>query len=286
MNQSENTSSDDITSITTTTTNTALERSVTVVTAYYRIKSKHDPRKYDEWIHNLLLHVGKSCRMVIFTSPELVQYMNAICEKNKKGAAFTVISMPIKDFKIVQEYPPNVWWHQYSLDPQKACRRTVECYLIWNSKLWFIKEAMERNVYGSDKYAWIDIGSFRNNTPAVCASVLENFPVYERVSNNKIDIMLIRPYLPHEMNQLVFFNTERLGGMFGGGVHVIRQLYDFFYESLHFYLSTNCFAGCDQQILSTCYMRNPDLFNIVTKKNPNDPWDVWFYLYKYWNHIK
>jgi len=284
MNHSENYNDDDITSIT-TVTNTTLEKSVTVVTAYYRIKSKHDPRKYDEWIHNLLLHVGESCRMVIFTSPELVPYMNAICEKNKKGAAFTVISMPMKDFKIVKEYPPNVWWHQYSLDPQKACGRTVECYLIWNSKLWFIKEAMERNVYGSDKYVWIDIGSFRNNDATIRASVLENFPLYERVSNDKIDIMLIRPYLPHEMNQLVFFNTVHLGGMFGGGVGVIRQLYDFFYESLHFYISTNCFAGCDQQILSTCYMRNPDLFNLVTKKNPNDPWDVWFYLYKYWNII-
>ena len=27
----------------------------------------------------------------------------------------------------------------------------------------------------------------------------------------------------------------------------------------------------------------PELFNLVTKKDPNDPWDGWFYLYKYWN---
>ena len=280
MNNSDN--SNDTNSVI-TTTDITLEKSVTIVTAYYRIKSKHDPRKYDEWIHNLLLNACKSCKMVIFTSPELIQYMNAICKKNKKGAAFTVISMPMKDFKIVQQYSPNVWAYQYSLDPQKACGRTMECYLIWNSKLWFINEAIERNVYGSDKYVWIDIGSFRNNNPSVCASVLENFPAYDRVSNDKIDITLIRPYLSHEMNQLVFFNSVHLGGMFGGGIRAIRQLYELFYESLDFYLSKKFFAGCDQQILSTCYMRNPKLFNLVTKDNQDEPWDVWFYLYKYWN---
>ena len=101
MNHSENYNYDDTSSIT-TTTNTILERSVTVVTAYYRIKSKHDARKYDEWIHNLLLHVGKSCRMVIFTPPELVQYMNAICKKNKKGAAFALLFL--RTFRYMNEF--------------------------------------------------------------------------------------------------------------------------------------------------------------------------------------
>ena len=264
--------------------NELIEQSTTtIVTAYYHIKSKHDPQRYDEWIHNLLLNVSHSCKMVIFTSPKLVNYMNDICKKNKKGAMFTVVSMKMKDFKIAQRYSQDVWLHQYSLDPQKACGRTIGCYLIWNSKLWFINEAIERNVYGSDKYVWIDIGSFRNNNPAICESVLENFPVYDHISRDKVDIMLIRPYLPYEVKQIVFFNTVHLGGMFGGGVHAIRQLYELFYESLHYYLSNNYFAGCDQQILSTCYMRNPGLFNLVTKNDPNDPWDIWFYLYKFWN---
>lgn len=267
------------------TANSSLEKSTTVVTAYYRIKSKHDPRKYEEWMHNLLVNVGKSCKMVIFTSPELVHYIENICEKNKKGAAFTVISIEIKDLKIAQYYSKNVWWKQYSLDPQKACRRTIGCYLIWNSKIWFMNQAIEKNIYRSDKYIWTDIGSFRNNDSAVCASILEKFPLYERISNDKIDIMLIRPYLPHEMNQIVFFNTVHLGGIFGGGVYAVRQLYKLFYESLHFYLTNNYFAGCDQQILSTCYMRNPKLFHLIIKKNQNDSWNEWFYLYKYWNDL-
>ena len=67
------------------TFDTLLEKSVTVVTAYYRIKSKHSAQTYDEWIRNLLLNVGDSCKMVIFTSPELLTYLNAICKKMIKS---------------------------------------------------------------------------------------------------------------------------------------------------------------------------------------------------------
>lgn len=259
------------------------KKSVTIVTAYYCVKSKHNPQQYHVWIQNLLLGVGRFCKMVIFTSPDLINYMNAICSKNIRGALFTVIGIPMKDFKLLQRYPLKIWAHNYSMDPQKACGRTVECYLIWNSKLIFMKEAIERNVYGSDKYIWVDIGSFRNAD----TTILEHFPVYERVSEDKIDIMLIRPYSHDEMNQLIFFNTVHLGGMFGGGIGAINQLFQIFYKALDIYITGKQFAGCDQQILSTCYMRSPELFNLVTKNKDNnnnkDTWDIWFYLYKYWN---
>jgi hypothetical protein len=259
------------------------KKSVTIVTAYYCVKSKHSPQKYHAWIRNLLLGMGRFCKMVIFTSPDLINYMNAICNQNIKGAMFTVIGIPMREFKLLQRYPLKIWAHQYSMDPQKACGRTVECYLIWNSKLIFMKEAIERNVYGSDKFVWIDIGSFRNAD----TTILEHFPVYERISEDKIDIMLIQPYLPHEMNQLIFFNTVHLGGgMFGGGIKAVNQLFQLFYKALDVYISGKQFAGCDQQILSTCYMRSPELFNLVTKtqdSHVNDTWNVWFYLYKYWN---
>ena len=75
---------------------------VTVVTAYYRVKSKHSPKQYHAWINNLLLHVGQNCKMVIFTSPDLVEYMNSVCKKNDLGASFTVISMEMKEFKLLK----------------------------------------------------------------------------------------------------------------------------------------------------------------------------------------
>jgi len=260
-----------------------LVKTVTVVTAYYCVKSKHCPKQYDVWINNLLLSVGSNCKMVIFTSPDLIGYINAVCKKNELGASFTVISIPITEFKLLKRYPLKVWMQQYAMDPQKACGRTIECYLIWNSKLIFMKEAMERNVYGSDKYVWIDIGSYRNIESS--PKELEYFPRYENVSDDdKMDIVLLRPYALEEMNQVIFYNAVHLSGaMFGGNIRAINRIYDRFYRALDVYLCGGSFAGCDQQVLSTCCVHNPEMFNLVIADNNNTRRDAWFYLYYYWN---
>jgi hypothetical protein len=258
---------------------TGIKGTVTVVTAYYRVKSKHEPSQYDAWINNLLLHVGRNCKMVIFTSPDLIGYMNAVCEKNALGASFTVISLEMKEFKLLKRYPLKMWVEQYAMDPQKWCGRTIECYLIWNSKLMFLKEAMNRNIYGSDKYVWIDIGSCRTTTNA---KLLEHFPRYEKVSNDdKVDIVLIHQYAPEEMKQVIFYNSVHLGGMFGGNIKAINRLHEQFYKALDVYLCGKCFAGCDQQILSTCYVHNPEMFNLIIPDSTKG--DIWFYLYHHWS---
>ena len=258
---------------------------VTVVTAYYRVKSKHEPKQYHAWINNLLLHVGRNCKMVIFTSPDLIEHMNAVCQKNTLGASFTVISMEMKEFKLLKRYPLKIWIQQYAMDPQKSCGRTIECYLIWNSKLIFLKEAMERNIYGSDKYVWIDIGSYRTTATDSTLNKLEHFPRYENISNDdKIDIVLLRPYAQEEMKQVIFYNTVHLGGMFGGNIKAIKRLYELFYKALDVYLCGKCFAGCDQQVLSTCCVHNPEMFNLIIPDSKKG--DVWFYLYHHWSFLK
>lgn len=255
---------------------------VTVVTAYYCVKSKHEPIQYHAWINNLLLHVGRNCKMVIFTSPDLIEYMNSMCQKNELGASFTVISMEMKEFKLLKRYPLKMWVQQYEMDPQKSCGRTIECYLIWNSKLIFLKEAMERNIYGSDKYIWVDIGTCRKRDPEFNKKLLEHFPIYENVSNDdKVDIVLVNPYSPEEMNKVIFYNTVHLSGaMFGGNIKAINRLYEQFYKALDVYLCGKCFAGCDQQVLSTCCVHNPEIFNLII---PDSKKGLFFYLYHHWS---
>jgi hypothetical protein len=258
---------------------------VTVVTAYYCVKSKHEPKQYHAWINNLLLHVGRNCKMVIFTSPDLIEHMNAVCQKNTLGASFTVISMEMKEFKLLKRYPLKIWIQQYAMDPQKSCGRTIECYLIWNSKLIFLKEAIERNIYGSDKYVWVDIGSYRTTVTGSTLNKLEHFPRYENISNNdKVDIVLVHPYAEEEMNQVIFHNTVHLGGMFGGNTSAINRLYRQFYKALDIYICGRCFAGCDQQILSTCYVHNQEMFNLIIPDSKQG--NVWFYLYHHWSFLK
>ncbi|MFN9941262.1 MAG: hypothetical protein ACK56I_17460, partial [bacterium] len=126
---------------------------------------------------------------------------------------------------------------------------------------------------------WIDIGSCRTMTNA---KLLEHFPRYEKVSNDdKVDIVLIHPYAQEEMKQVIFYNSVHLGGMFGGNIKAINRLHEQFYKALDVYLCGKCFAGCDQQILSTCYLHNPEMFNFIIPDSTK--WDIWCYLYHHWS---
>ena len=121
--------------------------SVTVVTCYYKIKSKHSHDNYDKWITNFLWNV--SCNLVIFTSPDLIEY---IVKKRQRFLDKTrIISIEFKELPVYKLYK-ELWEQQYQMDNQKDTGRTKECYVLWNSKVYFLRQAMEANLFLSDKF--------------------------------------------------------------------------------------------------------------------------------------
>ena len=56
--------------------------SVTIVSCYYRVKSKHPHSKYNEWISNFLRNLRNN--IIIFTSEDLVEYLKEIGKDNSK----------------------------------------------------------------------------------------------------------------------------------------------------------------------------------------------------------
>jgi hypothetical protein len=235
--------------------------SSTVVTCYYKIKSKHTFEKYDEWISIFLTNID--CNLFIFTSPDLKDYLLEKRQGILREKTF-IICIELNDLYLSQKYL-NKWNYQYSIDssnPNITCGRTKECYIIWNSKLWFLKNAIEINPFNSDKFVWTDIGCLRNTN---CIHYLKNYPIYHLISNDKIDIILLYP-ITNKM-QLYFVNeTHFSGAIFGSHKSIILKLYDIFYKRLDKFISNNYFIGCDQQTISSVYNTNSELFNPI---NPN-----------------
>jgi glycosyltransferase involved in cell wall biosynthesis len=244
--------------------------SITLVTCYYKVPSKHSHIEYDKWIHNFFSIIN--CNIVVYTSDDLIDYIKKVSFKNKN---VTIISKNFNELEVLQKYP-DIWDNQYLLDPQKNIR-TKECYILWNSKLNFIKEAIHRNVYNSSKFIWADIGCIRVNN----MNFLKLFPKYSNISENKIDITLIKQFNYSNFNQKYFFNEIHLSGsIYGGNKDTMITLCKLYYKYFDDYVKENKFIGCDQQILSTCYILNKDLFNLILVDN--NKIDSWFYLlYEY-----
>lgn len=245
----------------------------TIVTCYYKIKSKHSEDEYDEWIRIFLSNLNNNSKLIIFTSRNLKCYFEEII-RNRKN--IILIFKELNEFDLYNKYK-NIWEKQYEKDPQKEIR-TIDCYVIWNSKLWLIKEAIKLNPFNSDKFIWNDIGSFRDITQT---KYLINYPVYEKIRVDKVDIVKIDDF---EEKDFYFHNVHFAGSIFGGGKNILLELHDLFYKMFDIYLENDKFIGCDQQILASVYVKNKNIFNLIDwKTDKPEGFDRWFYMYYYYS---
>jgi len=153
--------------------------SVTVVSCYYKLPSKHNHYNYDIWIQNLLLNL--QCNMIIFTSSDLVDYFEKIKINNKK-LKLIIIVKEFNDLDILKKYNIDFWCNQYNIDPTPNVGRNKECYIIWNSKMNFVKEAITLNPFNSDKFVWNDIGSMRNQYFSYFISHYPLYNIYHQIN--------------------------------------------------------------------------------------------------------
>lgn len=250
--------------------------SVTIVTCFYKIsKCKHSFSEYDNWIKNLILNLKKS-QVIIFTNNDNYEYINSLFITNN-NIKFHIIIKELDDLLISKKYSREFWVNQHNMDTRKDTGRGIECYKIWNSKFSFLQEAIEKNIFNSDKFIWNDIGNVRDSR---IFPLLNDYPNYEQVSKSVLDIVILRNFVYD--NQL-YFNEEVhfSGSMFGGGKEVILELCQLYYLYFEMYARQNKFVGCDQQIISTLYLKNKNKINAIYPKNYSV--DPWFYLYQYYS---
>lgn len=245
----------------------------TIVTCYYKLDtSKHSQTDYDMWIKNLLLNL--SANIVVFTRQADKGYLKEILTRNTK-LHYTIIVKELEELELYRQYP-SIWGEQEQMDPNKRCGRGKGCYLLWNSKFQFMKEVIEMNVYKSEYFIWNDIGNVRDNR---ILPLLESYPNVERMSRDKLDIVLLNGFT--RFQEFYCNEVHFSGSMFGGHKDTILKVSALYYKCFENYVKNNKFIGCDQQLLSSIFVKNVGLFNTIF---PIDyKVDPWFYLYQYYS---
>lgn len=155
---------------------TPIDVSSCIVTAYFRVKSKHGDSSYVQWMQNMLsMH---DC-MVIFCEADMVPTVLKYRGNNRITA---VISVKLEDLPISKFYysPADTiaettkttafWEHQLNIDPERKIHQSYRVFWIWLSKSWFVTTAalMQDHVFALNNrievWMWADIGSFRDHT--------------------------------------------------------------------------------------------------------------------------
>lgn len=234
-----------------------LSTNVTIVTAYFDIPSKRLAQDYLPWIQRFMTLQDN---MIIFTSLDQVPLFQKLREHQPNTK---VIAIALDETHVVRDFGGmDFWQRQADLDPEKYLH-SKELYVIWNEKGHFLERAMELNPYGSDFFAWVDMGYLRD-------SLLEN----QR---------MIR-YLPavFTRNQALFLDVRKLvadqkylGGGFIGGYKEGLTLWIKEYYSL-LQANRDRFLGKDQPWMFETCLQNQGLCLLV---EPRDTYgDPWFYM--------
>jgi hypothetical protein len=274
----------------------------TVVTCYYKFHSKHSVDCYDEWIH-LFLEPFEG-KMVINTSPDLVPYFQSIINKKSNPENILLVPREVDALPIYLKYK-HIWDSQEELDrainnEQVRARRNKGCFVLWNSKMEFLREAIAWNPFGSDKFVWNDIGNVRNSNIRDIFSV---YPKSDYISDDKIDIVLIANAVENPNNQMKKLEMYRdqlyqegkvpcfqndiifSGSVFGSSARTLQKMHTLFYEMFEYYLREGKFIGCDQQIMASIFVVHPELFNLVdpTVVKLHRGINPWFGLQSYYS---
>ena len=252
------------------------QSNVTVVTAFYLMKSKFPPSKYKEWFDRFY---RLNMNVVCFTDDNTYQYLNP-------PSNWHIIKQPIEQWKIYQhvEYFRDCELNDWEQNHSK------ELYMIWNNKPYFIKQVVEENPYQSDYFVWADIGCVRNDHTLNCAigfpnnipnMITQDQVMFSRISNSVLelnsngtickahDIPLYQYKYKHES-----FNCIQ-GGFFACGKNSITDFVREFEIVLKDFIEQKYFGGKDQHLFNTMVAKRLPFLKVL-----NADWhpvgDLWF----------
>jgi hypothetical protein len=202
-------------------------------TLIYKIKSKFNFEKYEEWGNNLLKNL-KDQTLIIYTDENTYNLLKDILNHNN----IKIVFLELTNFK----------YYKY-IDFFSSCTKLTEGYnvdpkllLIWLERIIILDNL--KNFINSEFYSFVDFGYFRDET------IYDNFLKNNIVLNkDKIYYCLIKNdiiYIKNEILSYYKYNKEypiKNDGMIGGGFFIIH------FDKINFYI--NLF---ESKILS--YMNN------------------------------
>jgi glycosyltransferase involved in cell wall biosynthesis len=244
---------------------------VTIVSAFFPMKSKFSPKQYLEWIAPFWSSVD--CNLVFFTSEEYVPFIESIRSKNGSYSSKTkIVCMDFQECNAYKKYSKQFW-----IDEQKKDFETChseDLYAIWYEKKEFVLKAIEQNYFNSSKYVWMDAG--------ICRSVdwiqhIQRFYSY-KIPNDSFLIVKITDF--ENEDDLQQKNCVG-GGILAATKEKWIQFSEKYDDMLQKFVKENKFVGKDQTLIATMYKESSSFFTMISRPSSFNEFTCWFTLLFY-----
>jgi len=248
---------------------------VTVVSAYYPIRSKYSIEQYIGWI--LSFWPRTSCSLVFYTDPSLVPILEqAFLSKT----SVRVVGLPLSSLSAFTKLSYKVWLGARRLDTEPT--HTPELYALWYEKKEFVLRTIASNPFCSDRFVWCDAGIGRYPELNVA---LQRFPLREKIPQGKLLVLEIDPLKQEDCGTDAWGIPGKFDAVatFGGGILASdapgwmrwSSAYDAMLMRYHL---AGRFIGKDQNIFASMILEQPDLAVTVRRPDVLGPIVGWFYL--------
>jgi hypothetical protein len=253
----------------------------TVVSAFYKMKSKHSLNNYMEWIRRFL--ESTPCHLVFFTEEEFVPFIEE-CRKEYKEIT-RIVSLPRKDWVANTGFPEGFWEAQHGLDPESNIH-SPELYKVWYEKKEFVKRAIELNPFGHEDFVWTDAGIFRD--PQLAPLVSKRYPVASRIPTDRILILNNMPFTSSDDKIHTFGSVKiqfprdkpRIGaGVIAGSRQAWKRWDEQYNDAVKRYIQAGLFIGKEQTIMACIALENKSSVSLLDYRQEVPT--SWFYLLIY-----
>ena len=263
----------------------------TVVTCFYRFPSKHSDAEYDEWMARFLRAVDTP--MVIFCEAEMAPRLRALRERDQQQQP---IQTRVEVYPIVDNTCAAMvdWREQHAKDPERDTQaHSPALYTVWASKSAFVGRAMALNPFGTDAFAWCDIGCFRSDLNLGC---FRRWPEGARLDALDPTRMVLECITPFQESDLVLDPGSGLPPSFAGQTRIAGAIMvghrpawerwiPAFYSTLQRMVANGQFVGVDQNVMAAVAVTRPDIVTIVTPSFLPQHGDPWFFLQPWFSAV-
>ena len=228
------------------------EDDLTLVSAYYQMKSKHSDIEYLSWIKNILL-LNKS--LVFFTNKKLMHTLKQL-RPSKLHYKTIFIELEIEDFYAYKNFKEE-FNRSFYIDPENSYH-SIPLYMIWAEKNMFLKRAILNNHFHSKCFYWVDAGYFRESK-IYMKKYINSWPSTKKCfEDNRLLMGQVKYFSDFEKKKIINFDINALkklqgdinviGGLFGGQIDNILKFADYYYKAINEFSKNKLFIGKDQNI--------------------------------------
>lgn len=236
---------------------------ITIVSCFYMLpRPKHAIGEYMSWIQTFLTYVDTP--IIMFGEGDVLEMMKQMRKEANLEDKFFPIEKPFHQLKFSDPNWIQVWENQVQKSEFQLIQNQ-ELYRVWANKPFFIQEAMEKNPFQSDVFAWCDAGCWRELLVAQACG--KGWPSPQKIVPNRLHIVAINPVepwiekinaLPNNIDQKTFLekintsNTTIVGGtILIGDKEAWKAWIPSFEKTLVYFIELDRFAGDDQAVIAS-----------------------------------